>query len=109
MAKYFSERVKILAKQTLIYGLGTIVPRFLNYGILTFLYTRIFDKKVHYNMKRIIPYFIIAISMVIFAKFFHYPGLISEFLINTLLIILFVMYAQYKDQILAIFFGREIR
>ncbi len=36
--------VRVLAKQTLIYGFGTIVPRFLNYGILTFLYTRIFDK-----------------------------------------------------------------
>ena len=28
----------------MVYGFGTIVPRFLNYGILTFLYTRIFDK-----------------------------------------------------------------
>ncbi len=36
--------VRVLAKQTLIYGFGTIVPRFLNYGILTFLYTRIFDR-----------------------------------------------------------------
>jgi len=36
--------VRTLAKQTLVYGLGTIVPRFLNYGILTFFYTRVFDK-----------------------------------------------------------------
>jgi len=36
--------VRTLAKQTVIYGLGTIVPRFLNYGILTFFYTRIFTK-----------------------------------------------------------------
>ncbi len=36
--------IKQLAGQTLIYGLGTIVPRFLNYGILTFVYTRIFAK-----------------------------------------------------------------
>lgn len=36
--------VKALAKQTVVYGLGTIVPRFLNYGILTFMYTRIFSK-----------------------------------------------------------------
>ena len=36
--------VRVLARQTAIYGFGTIVPRFLNYGILTFLYTRIFDK-----------------------------------------------------------------
>ncbi|MCJ7449977.1 MAG: oligosaccharide flippase family protein [Bacteroidales bacterium] len=36
--------VRTLAKQTAIYGFGTIIPRFLNYGILTFFYTRIFEK-----------------------------------------------------------------
>lgn len=36
--------VKKLAGQTMIYGLGTIVPRFLNYGILTFFFTRFFTK-----------------------------------------------------------------
>jgi O-antigen/teichoic acid export membrane protein len=36
--------VRALAKQTFVYGFGTIVPRFLNYGILTFLYTRVFEK-----------------------------------------------------------------
>ena len=39
------KEVKQLAGQTMIYGLGTIVPRFLNYGILTFFYTRIFVKE----------------------------------------------------------------
>jgi O-antigen/teichoic acid export membrane protein len=38
------KEVRTLAKQTVIYGFGTIVPRFLNYGILTFFYTRIFEK-----------------------------------------------------------------
>jgi O-antigen/teichoic acid export membrane protein len=38
------KEVRKLAGQTLIYGLGTIVPRFLNYAILTFFYTRIFAK-----------------------------------------------------------------
>ncbi|MCX6300926.1 MAG: oligosaccharide flippase family protein [Bacteroidia bacterium] len=36
--------IRTLAKQTAIYGFGTIVPRFLNYGIITFFYTRIFAK-----------------------------------------------------------------
>jgi O-antigen/teichoic acid export membrane protein len=36
--------VRRLAGQTAIYGLGTIVPRFLNYAILTPLYTRVFEK-----------------------------------------------------------------
>lgn len=39
------KEVRKLAGQTLVYGLGTIVPRFLNYGILTFLYTRIFSTR----------------------------------------------------------------
>lgn len=43
------KEVRKLAGQTIIYGLGTIVPRFLNYGILTFLYTRIF-KKAEYGV-----------------------------------------------------------
>ncbi len=33
--------IKELAGQTLLYGLGTIVPRFLNYAILTPFYTRV--------------------------------------------------------------------
>ena len=33
-----------LAGQTLVYGLGTIVPRFLNYAVLTPFYTWIFNK-----------------------------------------------------------------
>ncbi len=38
-----------LAGQTLVYGLGTIVPRFLNYFVLTPVYTRIF-KDVQYGI-----------------------------------------------------------
>jgi O-antigen/teichoic acid export membrane protein len=60
--------------------------------------------KVHYNMKQFIPYFAMAIAMVIFGRYFKYPGLISELLINTLLIALFIGYAQYKDRLLSVFF-----
>ncbi len=34
---------KKLAGQTLVYGLGTVVPRLLNYSILTIYYTRLFS------------------------------------------------------------------
>ena len=34
--------IKQLAGQTLVYGMGTIVPRVLNYALLTPFYTRIF-------------------------------------------------------------------
>ena len=34
--------VRKLAGQTLIYGLGTIIPRFLHYAVMTPFYTRVF-------------------------------------------------------------------
>ena len=64
--------------------------------------------KVHYGMIRLLPYFIMAIGMVMFSTFFNYPGLIAELSINTVLIILFIMYAQYKDKVITIFLGKEI-
>jgi len=42
--------VKKLAGQTLVYGLGTIVPRFLNYIVLTPFYTRVFINKAEYGV-----------------------------------------------------------
>ncbi len=37
--------VRKLAGQTIIYGVGTIIPRFLNYAILTTFYTYVFEKQ----------------------------------------------------------------
>lgn len=62
--------------------------------------------KVHYNMKRLVPYFAIAIGMVIFGRYFKYRSLFSELAINTLFITAFVIYAQYKDKILTVFFRK---
>jgi O-antigen/teichoic acid export membrane protein len=42
--------VKKLAGQTLVYGLGTIVPRFLNYIVLTPFYTRVFKETAEYGI-----------------------------------------------------------
>jgi O-antigen/teichoic acid export membrane protein len=44
------KEVKKLAGQTLIYGLGTIVPRFLNYAILTPLFTYTVELKSDYGI-----------------------------------------------------------
>ncbi|MCX6325586.1 MAG: oligosaccharide flippase family protein [Bacteroidia bacterium] len=63
--------------------------------------------KVHYNMKELAPYFILAIGMVIFSQFFKYPNLFTELAINTVFVILFVIYAQYKDKVLTVFFKKE--
>jgi O-antigen/teichoic acid export membrane protein len=63
--------------------------------------------KIDYNMKRLIPYFIMAIGMVVFGKFFKYPNLFAELAINTVFIIIFIIYAQYKDKMLTVFFRKE--
>ncbi len=63
--------------------------------------------KVDYNMKQFIPYFIIAVGMVIFGGLYDYPDLFTELAVNSVLIIVFIGYAQYKDRILTIFFRRE--
>jgi len=44
------KEVRKLAGQTLIYGLGTIVPRFLHYAVLTPFYTRIFTDTSDYGI-----------------------------------------------------------
>lgn len=65
--------------------------------------------KVSYNMRQFIPYFLMAIAMVVFEKFFKYPSITAELIINTALLIVFIGYAQYKDKILSVFFSRTDR
>jgi len=63
--------------------------------------------KVNYGMNQYIPYFIMAIAMVAFGRYFKYPGLTAELLINTLFIVIFIGYAQYKDQLLSVFLRKQ--
>ncbi len=63
--------------------------------------------KVNYNMKQFIPYFVIAIGMVIFARFFRYKNIVTELLINTFFISVFIGYAEYKDKIISVFLTRK--
>lgn len=62
--------------------------------------------KVRYDMVKLLPYFCIAVGMVVFGKYFTYPNLAAELIINTIFLILFVAYAQYKDRLLKVFFER---
>ncbi len=62
--------------------------------------------KVNYNMKQYIPYFLMATGMVIFGHYFKYPGLASELMINTVFLLLFVGYAQYRDKLITVFFSK---
>ncbi len=63
--------------------------------------------KVDYNMKQFIPYFLMAAAMVIFGKYFKYPGIVAELIINTVLMLIFIGYAQYKDHLLSVFISRS--
>jgi O-antigen/teichoic acid export membrane protein len=80
-----------------------------SYGAMTIMSFIFAGKyyKVHYDMKRLIPYFVISISMVVFGKFYHYPNLIVELAVNTVFIVIFIVYAQYKDKMLTVFFKKE--
>ena len=62
--------------------------------------------RVDYNVTRYIPYFMIAIGMVIFSRTFNYVSLPMELLINTILLGIFVAYTQAQDGILNVFIRR---
>jgi hypothetical protein len=47
-----------------------------------------------------------AIIMIAFGRYFKYPGLAAELMINTVLMIIFIGYAQYKDKLLSVFLSR---
>jgi O-antigen/teichoic acid export membrane protein len=81
----------------------------ISYGcmiVLSFLFS-IKHYKIEYNMLKLLPYFLIAVFMVIFGLFYEYPNLTSELLINSVFIIAFIGYAQYKDKILTVFFDKR--
>ena len=63
--------------------------------------------KIEYDILKLLPYFIMAVLMVAFGQYFKYKNLVSELIINTVFIIIFMGYAQYKDKILTVFFGRQ--
>jgi O-antigen/teichoic acid export membrane protein len=63
--------------------------------------------KIKYNMVKLLPYFCIAIGMVVFGIYFKYPNLVVELVINSGLVIIFIAYAQYKDKLITVFFGKK--
>jgi O-antigen/teichoic acid export membrane protein len=63
--------------------------------------------KVDYDMKQYIPYFAIAIGMVLFGKYFNYPGIAAELAVNTALILIFIAFAQYRDRILSVMIRKK--
>ena len=63
--------------------------------------------KIGYNMKELIPYFIFATCVVIFSRFYIYKNIASELIINTGFIVIFLIYAQYKDKLLTVFLKKS--
>jgi O-antigen/teichoic acid export membrane protein len=79
-----------------------------SYGVMIIMSFLFAQKhfKVNYNMKELIPYFIVATGMVIFSKIFKYGSLIEELIINTILILVFIAFTQYKDQTISKFLSK---
>ncbi|MDT8400500.1 MAG: oligosaccharide flippase family protein [Bacteroidales bacterium] len=53
-----------LAGQTLVYGLGTIVPRFMNYAVLTPFYTWIFNKSEYGIITELYAYMVFMLIVL---------------------------------------------
>ncbi len=65
--------------------------------------------KINYNMKSLIPYFIVAIAMVVFSRVFKYGSLMTELIINTLFILIFIIFTQFKDQTISKFLRKQTK
>jgi len=65
--------------------------------------------RIDYNMKALIPYFILAVGMILFSQLFKYKNLFQELFINSVLFILFIVYSQYRDKLLTTFLRREVK
>lgn len=62
---------------------------------------------IDYNLIKIPPYFVLAISMVIFAVLFDYGNKVIELTVNSAFIAIFIIYEQYKDKLITVFFRKE--
>jgi len=63
--------------------------------------------KIKYDMIKLFPYFILAIVMVIFSQSYGYKSLLSELVINTGLMVIFICFAEYRDKIITILVRRK--
>lgn len=63
--------------------------------------------KIKYDMIKLFPYFILAIVMVIFSQSYDYKSLVSELVINTGLMVIFICFAEYRDKIITILVRRK--
>jgi hypothetical protein len=57
-------------------------------------------------MKELVPYFILAIGIVILSRILNYKNLAIELTINSFFIIIFILFAQHKDNLITIFLNK---
>jgi O-antigen/teichoic acid export membrane protein len=74
--------------------------------VMSFIFART-RYRIDYRIIEMIPYFLIAVPMVLFSLYFKYKNLGTEIAINTLFLIIFIAYAQHKDSLLKVFFRKE--
>jgi O-antigen/teichoic acid export membrane protein len=82
-----------------------------SYGAMI-IFSFVFARKhyrIKYNMQSLIPYFIVAVGMVIFSQIFNYKNLQAELTINSVLFIFFIIFTQYRDKLLTLFFRKDNR
>ena len=60
--------------------------------------------KVNYEMNKMVSYLVLAVAMVLFGYNFNYSNIYTELGVNTLMILLFIAYAQYRDKLITVFF-----
>jgi len=63
---------------------------------------------VNYRMTHLLPYFILTMALVIFDMKFSYGNIWIRICVNTLFIMCFLGFAQYRDKVFSIFLKKEI-
>jgi O-antigen/teichoic acid export membrane protein len=69
--------IRKLAGQTAIYGFGTVVPRFLNYALLTPFYTYIFNRNQYGVITELYAWMVLALVILTYGMettYFRYAG-----------------------------------
>jgi O-antigen/teichoic acid export membrane protein len=63
--------------------------------------------RIKYRMKELVPYFILSAVIIVFSRLYKYQNLTAELLINTVFIVFFIVFAQFRDHVLTVFFRKD--
>jgi O-antigen/teichoic acid export membrane protein len=80
-----------------------------SYGTMI-VFSFLFARKryaIDYKMKNLLPYLLIALAFVISGRLINYNNIITELVINSLMVLAFILFAQIKDNIIGVFLKRS--